>query len=412
MQSVIESLLRQKIGLEASSIGSGSIARAIHRRMGDCRILDMVEYLRLLQESTQEWEALIESVIVPETWFFREREAFFCLKHYVTSEWLPTHSNRVLRILSVPCSTGEEPYSIAIALLETGLSVINVQIDAVDISKNSLLTAQTAIYNKYSFRDNTLSFLEQYFQFTEAGHRLCQYVKSMVNFMHGNLADPNFLASTPPYDIVFCRNLLIYFDRATKERTIKVFERLLTQKGLLFVGHAEAGLLLNTEFVPVRYPRAFVYRKSVTSYPLLKSIHSKTVAKKHHPTDKTLSQNSISQTQEFIVQIDNLNPSKEPEVNLLETAKTLADRGCLDEATQLCNEHLNQNPASAEAYFLLGQLQQAMGQNEQATQFFQKAIYLQPTHQEALTHLALLREHQGDVSSATLLWQRIYRLQK
>lgn len=136
-QSVIESLLKQKIGLDANSIGSSTIARAIYQRMADCRISTMAGYLGLLQESPQEWEAFVESVVIPETWFFRERESFNFLKDYVLSEWLANNSNRILQILSVPCSTGEEPYSIAIALLEAGLTAANFRIDAIDISKKA-----------------------------------------------------------------------------------------------------------------------------------------------------------------------------------------------------------------------------------------------------------------------------------
>ncbi|KAF3887214.1 MULTISPECIES: CheR family methyltransferase [Nostocales] len=411
-QSVIESLLKQKIGLDANSIGSSTIARAIYQRMADCRISTMAGYLGLLQESPQEWEAFVESVVIPETWFFRERESFNFLKDYVLSEWLANNSNRILQILSVPCSTGEEPYSIAIALLEAGLTAANFRIDAIDISKKSLQVAQQAIYSQYSFRGTSSFFQEQYFQLTETGYQLCQQVRSSVNFMQGNLADAHFLGTTPSYDIVFCRNLLIYFDRATKERTIGVLERLLTQKGLLFVGHGEAGWLLNTKFIPISQPMVFAYRKSGTSHASLKSNHCKTAVKKHHPTYKTALKPPVTYNKQLITdggKVQLLNESKE---DMLQTARTLADRGCFQEATQQCNNYLKQNPSSAKAYVLLGQIQQATGQEEQAAQQFKKAIYLQPDCEEALIHLALLREHQGDETSAALLLQRIQRLRK
>ncbi|MUG92704.1 chemotaxis protein [Scytonema sp. UIC 10036] len=411
-QSVIESLLKQKIGLDANSIGSSTIARAIYQRMADCEISTMAGYLGLLQESPQEWEALVESIIIPETWFFRERESFNYLKNYILSEWLTNNPNRVLRILSVPCSTGEEPYSIAIALLEAGLTAANFRIDAIDISKKSLQVAQQAIYSQYSFRGTNTFFQEQYFQLTETGYQLCQQVISTVNFMQGNLADAHFLTATPAYDIVFCRNLLIYFDRATKEQTIGVLERLLTQKGLLFVGHGEAGWLLNTKFIPICQPMVFAYRKSGNPHTSLKSNHSKTVVKKHRPSYKTSLKSSITHNKQLVADVEKLKLFNQPKEDLLETARTLADRGCFQEATQQCNNYLKQNPSSAKAYVLLGQIQQATGQEEQAAQQFKKAIYLQPDCEEALIHLALLREHQGDGTSANLLLQRIQRLRK
>ena len=420
-QSVIEALLRSKIGLDANSIGADAIASTIYQRMADCGITDIASYLGKLQVSSHEWEALIDSVIVPETWFFREPESFAFLKNYVLSEWLPKNPRAILRVLSVPCATGEEPYSIAIALLEAGLNAINIHIDAVDISKKCLLKAQRAIYNQYSFRSNSQSFQDSYFQPTEAGYHLCEQVRGMVNFINGNLADPAFLADTPLYDVVFCRNLLIYFDLTTKERTIQILERLLRPEGLLFVGHAEVWLLFKTQFVSVRQHSVVAHRKSKAGENVRKNHHlnlhrqgitgknidvlnRRQLPKKNH--SKFAAQEKLNVAPQ--------NPifPKDLKVNLLETARALADQGRLNEAVKLCNDYLNQNQVSTEGYLLLGQVQQAMAENERAAQSFQKAIYLQPTHEEALTHLALLKEHQGDVDNANLLWQRIHRLTK
>ncbi|MBK1987937.1 chemotaxis protein [Sphaerospermopsis aphanizomenoides BCCUSP55] len=401
-----EALLRKKIGLDPNSIGSDAIARAIEQRMLESRITDINSYLAKIQAYPQELDALINSVIIPETWFFRERESFKYLQQYIASEWLPNQKNTVLRVLSVPCSTGEEPYSLAIALLEAGLNPNDFHIDAIDISKKALLNAQRAIYNQYSFRGNPLSFQERYFQHQETGYHLHEKIKSLVNFNYGNLAEPDFLLGMQPYHIVFCRNLLIYFDITTKERTIRILERLLNPEGLLFVGHAEAGLLLHSRFVPIRHSSAFAYRKlAVVHAPIKSKEHKKTypnyrlIHSKQHIIDHKLKPTPL-----------NLTP-KDNTAKLLETAKALADQGHLPEAIELCNDYIKQNKVCVEAYVLLGQLQQAMGKNEDSLQSFQKAIYLQPTHQEALTHLALLKENQGDVVSANILWQRIQRLQ-
>jgi chemotaxis protein methyltransferase WspC len=392
-----EALLRRKIGLDANSIGSGAIANVITQRMAACKITHISSYWEYLQNSPQEWEALIDSVIVPETWFFRESESFALLKRYIVSEWLSTKPQRVLRVLSVPCATGEEPYSIAIALLEAGLTAAKVHIDAVDISKQCLVKAQQAIYNHYSFRGNSLCFQGQYFQPTESRYRLREQVRSMVNFINANLADPDFLIGTQPYDVIFCRNLLIYFEPAIKEQTIRVLERLLAIGGLLFVAHAEAGLLLKSKFISVRQCSAIAYQK-VSNH---QSFGNKTLSV---PQSLLPIKNSLEVSPQNPTIVNHLK------TNLLEIAQAAADQGRLDEAVQLCKNYLNQNQMSVEAYVLLGQVQQAMGHHQQAAQSFHKAIYLQPAHKEALTHLALLKEHQGDVASASLLWQRIQRL--
>ncbi|BAZ50006.1 MCP methyltransferase, CheR-type with Tpr repeats [Nostoc sp. NIES-4103] len=413
-QSVIEALLRSKIGLDVNSIGSSAIASAIYQRMADCAITQMSSYLGHLQDSPQEWDALIDSVIVPETWFFREPESFAFLKLYVLSEWLPKKPQGVLRVLSVPCATGEEPYSIAIALLEAGLTSAQFHIDAVDISKQCLLKAQRATYDNYSFRGNNLSLQKRYFQSTKSGYRLHDKIKSMVNFINGNLAVPDFFINTQAYDVVFCRNLLIYFDRATKQQTIRSLERLLVEGGLLFVAHAEAALLMKTQFVLVHQSSAVAYKnlsnhqKFVEKTDTIPSSYKSTI----HPQLATQNRYNFrikdraEVSQEKPIAANNIN------TDLLELAKTAANQGRLDEAVQLCNDYLNQNQMNAEAYALLGEVQQAMGHNEQAAQSFRKAIYLQPNHEAALTHLALLKEQQGDVDSASLLWRRVYRLQR
>ncbi|MFM7370966.1 MAG: CheR family methyltransferase, partial [Sphaerospermopsis kisseleviana] len=134
-----------------------------------------------------------------------------------------------------------------------------------------MLTAKRGIYNQYSFRGNPLSFQERYFQRYETGYHLHEQIKSTVNFHQGNLAKPDFWIGMPTYDIVFCRNLLIYFDMTTKERTIRILERLLNPTGLLFIGHAEAGLLMQSRFAPIRHLLAFAYRKSAISPSLFKA---------------------------------------------------------------------------------------------------------------------------------------------
>ena len=392
-QLSIENLLKKKIGLDVNSISSGVLKRAISERMKDCGIRDVQNYLQWLQQSEQELEALIELVIVPETWFFRERESFNYLKHYIKSEWLTTPYQDVLRVLSIPCSTGEEPYSIAIALLEAGLSATKVRIDAVDISQKNLLTAKLGIYQDYSFRGNPLSFQKSYFQRTELGYQLCHKVKSMVNFMYGNLADLNFLLGATPYDVIFCRNLLIYFDKAIKKRTIGILERLLKKDGLLFLGYAETGLLLNTSFQRVRCYKGFTYRK-----PKIEAGQRlKTIEKYNQPV--TVTKKTVKSS---------LNSSG----NLLETVKALINQGNLHQAARLCNQYIQQNPLNTRAYILLSEVYQGMDNQEQAIESLKKAIYLQPDCVEALTHLALLHENRGDVESANLLWQRIQRLHK
>ncbi|HLO88974.1 MAG TPA: CheR family methyltransferase [Nostocaceae cyanobacterium] len=396
---VLEALLKQRIGLDVASVGADAIARCVKQRMADIKIQNLADYFQELQQSPQEWQALIDSVIIPETWFFREQESFKFLQKYLLSQWLVNkhQHDRLLRILSVPCATGEEPYSIAISLLEIGFDSDQVQIDALDISQKCIFTAQKAVYEQYSFRGSSPTFQQRYFQQIGNKYQLCPQVKNMVKFSQGNLADPDFLTDALPYDIIFCRNLLIYFEKRIKELAIETLSRLIKKEGLLFIGHGETGSLLHlhSQFTPVPYPLAFAYRKVE---PIFKKSEPQKHVKKSYPS--------------FLKKTSHKPQIEPPKTNLLITARNLADQGFFQEATQLCQDYLQNHPDSAEAYVLLGEMQQAAGEYEQAANYFHKAIYLQPTLEAALTHLALIREYQGNFQSAAILWQRIQRLRK
>lgn len=410
--ATIETLLQEKIGLDAKIIGTKEISRATQRRRLACNLPDLSSYLQYLFSSPQEFDELIEEVIVPETWFFRDWEPFTFLQHYVKSEWLPCQRQRILRLLSVPSSTGEEPYSIAMTLLNAGLAPHQFRIDAVDISKKSLVKAKKGIFRSNSFRGNNIEFRQRYFTQKGDEYQLCDLVKGAVNFRRGNLLDANFLSDKNPYDVIFCRNVLIYFDKLSREKTIQKLERLLKNQGLLFVGHAETSQILrNSHFVSVRHVLAFAYRKQDDEQEGLKEQKSQ---KNQHLIPNKIQKNTLDKNNndDKFCKIDNTvnNQSKNQEMPPLQTARSLADGGRLTEAARLCETYLQQNCTSVEAYVLLGQIHQAQGLQAQAEKYFQKAIYLQPNHYEALMQLALITEHRGDRKKAAILRQRIQRL--
>ncbi|MCC3505133.1 MULTISPECIES: CheR family methyltransferase [unclassified Microcoleus] len=438
---LIEALLRQKIGLDALTIGSNTITRAVNRRMEDCGLTDISIYLTKLQTSPPELEELIEAVVIPETWFFRDREPFVFLSRYALSEWFPQNPGKTLRVLSLPCSTGEEPYSIAIALLDAGLNPINFSIDAADISKVALKKAQRAVYGRNSFRDKNLDFRDRYFTPLPGDlYQLNDLVRRKVNLIQGNILDSYFLSNQLPYDAIFCRNVLIYFDQTGRNQTIQLLNRLLNKTGILFLGHSESGQKLPPQFVSVRHSLAFAYRKTdipdspqvqVKKEPTNIS-YSRIVREFKHAgnrenirSDQLPSINSKSSTshQKYprenensgILPIRAIAPPPDPAKSAsadLDAARRLADRGQLQEAAKLCETYLSQNPTNADAYVLLGQVYQARGDRQQAEQSFQKATYLKPDHYEGLIHLALLKEERGDIAGAAIVRRRIQRMEK
>ncbi|NJM98433.1 MAG: protein-glutamate O-methyltransferase CheR [Phormidesmis sp. RL_2_1] len=282
-------MLRQRIGLNSESIGAQAILRAVKKGMRQGKMQELTDYLASLRTSPALFDALVESVVIPETSFFRNRAAFVFLRQWVANkvasevasevagEVASKPAHRPLRVLSLACSTGEEPFSIAITLLEEGLTLDDFHIDAVDISASALKKAQEGIYSPYAFRRQTYRSGDKYFDLRvpeganthRKGSRITQRyflidsVRQKVSFHQGNVLDPMLLEDHLPYDVVFCRNLLIYFDQAARDRTITLLDRLLKPGGLLFVGYAETELINIANYQLVPYPQTFAYQKQL-----------------------------------------------------------------------------------------------------------------------------------------------------
>jgi chemotaxis protein methyltransferase WspC len=401
----VETWLQEHAGLEASTLGAGVVARAARDRIEALRCARVEDYLEILATSAEERHTLIDRVVVPETWFFRDRPAFDALGRYVVDTWAPAHPGATFHVLSLPCSTGEEPYSIAMALFDAGLTTRQFSIDAVDISSQSLKRAVAGHYGQYSFRSNDLAFRDRYFERSQNGYKLKSEVREAVRFSHGNLLDPFFTHERPHYDIVFCRNLLIYFDPAGWTQATRTLHQLLKDSGLLFMGHAELLDLGSSQFESVRVPLAFAYRKKASKSAEAQvrgaAAPSPKPARMRPPTSK--SRHGTTRIQK--------KPRKdtltgEPGDNLLDKATRLADQGEFARAAEICRRCLAENPASARSYFLLGLISEVTGDTVDAEQNYRRALYLDSRHHETMVHLALLLEGRGDAAGAANMRKR------
>lgn len=399
----IEAILRKGIGLDAASIGSSLIERTVRLRMKRHGLTSADDYEQMLRNSPEEFNELIEAIVVTETWFFRDREPFNAFTTIAVGEWLPKHPDEPIRILSVPCSSGEEPYSLAMCLLDAGVPQERFQIDAVDISQNALTRAARGIYGKNSFRGQDLSFRSRHFTEVKEGFVLSALVRQQVNFQRDNLLDDGFMADSPPYDFIFCRNLLIYFDRATQVLALAKLNRLLATDGMLFVGPAELPLVAESGFASASLPHAFACRKAggteVLPQPQPRKKKRGPIATE--PAPPFSSSNGLG----------SLAPGdahRDPNIASLRLARRLADSGQLAEAAALCEAHLTQHQDCAEAYYLLGLMKDA-ADNPEAMEFYRKALYLDPNHYETLVHAALWLEKQGDAAGAAAFKRRAER---
>ncbi|MET4728516.1 chemotaxis protein methyltransferase WspC [Lysobacter enzymogenes] len=405
-----ERWLKTTMGLDASSVGPGVVERAVAGRMRATASADAAAYWRRLLAQPLEQQELIEAVVVPETWFFRGVEAFDALARAFAP--LQADGARTLRLLSLPCSTGEEPYTLAMALIDAGWAPSRLRIDAFDISQRALAKAAHAVYGANSFRGRELGYRERHFRALGHGRwQLSAQARGCVRLHRANVLDIDFLPAQANYDAVFCRNLLIYFDQDTQVRTVGVLARALAPDGLLFVGAAETGLLLSLGYASAQIPMAAAFRRQRTPPPALAAApepwRAPALAPLPAPRPRRAAPVARSSAPAAAA-APATSPAAAPDTSL-EQARRLADHGAFDRAAELCQNHLRTHGPSAEALYLTGLIHGATGLDARAEDAFRKALYLQPDHTESLMHLALLLDAKGDAAGARLMRQRASR---
>jgi chemotaxis protein methyltransferase WspC len=421
-----ENFLKDAIGLDTPSIGHKAVAQAVLRRATVVCEGDIDAYWNTLCENAVERQALVECIVVPETWFFRDAAAFDAAAACVRERALTLGAGNKLRVLSAPCSTGEEAYSLAMTLLDAGLQPSQFGIDAIDVSQQALSAAQAGVYRKNSFRAQDLSFRDRFFERVPGGHQVRDVLKQSINFRRGNLLapEPGVLGR---YDVVFCRNLLIYFDRDTQDRAVTALGALLAEGGRLFVGPSETGIFMHHGFAPIGWKGAFAFERVPQRVAARAAARATSRSRPTRPTARTAARST--QRPAFTRAIAPFAPAASATSlapgpvgdeatgfagsgalsNLLEAAEQLANEGQLEAAKARCAEAMRQRPADENAIFLMGVLEDALGNVPAAIDHFRRVLYLQPNMQAAMAHLAVLLERTGDIAGAERLRARAHR---
>jgi len=413
----IEAQLNTVMGLDAATVGQTTISLAVKTRMRRKGITGAAAYSALVSRNETELQELIEEVIVPETWFFRDRQPFFALADWAMNEWLPAHPQEVLRVVSMPCSTGEEPYSAVMALLDAGIPPERFVVEGIDISLVSLEKARRGSYSRNSFRSHSLDFRDRHFSRDGERWQISDAVRKNVQFRQANLLDPAFGQNSSAKHAIFCRNVLIYFDADSQRRVLSAIDRMLAPEGILFAGHSEAYLYSDFGFAPAQIPMAFAFRKRSAKPAASGPASKRSSAPVRKPALPHVPASVPAKPREVLQAIAPKPgpPSVKPEATsaeaMLAQAEVLADGGKFDEAMQRCQQVLGQHGPSVKAFYLLALIQDAAGKLPEAAEMYRKALYLEPNHAEALVHLALLSEKTGDLKTARQLQQRMSRVQ-
>lgn len=401
--------LQERIGLDVESVGVPMVERALRQRCVAVNAADLDDYWLRLQQSPDEQLALIEAVIVPETWFFRYPESFTALVGLAQKRLAELAGERPLRLLSLPCSTGEEPYSLAMALLDAGMSPADFRIDGIDISPSSVAKGIQGVYGRNSFRGTELEFRERHFREGEDGHTLDERVRQQVNLEVGNVLDPALAGRNGLYDFVFCRNLLIYFDVPTQQRVFEVLKRLAQPQGVLFIGPAEGSLLARLGMRPLGIAQSFAYVRQPVDVPVVPVQPPRQLPTAVAPSRPRPATVPPARPLRVVPPAAPAAEPRESESELLASIARQANAGDSAQARASCQRYLRQFAPKAQVYYWLGLLSDTEGDAQQALSLYRKALYLEPQHPEALLHLATLLAAQGDEAGARRLQERAAR---
>ncbi|MBC3197595.1 CheR family methyltransferase [Pseudomonas poae] len=406
--------LKERIGLDVASVGEAIIERAVRQRSQAVQAQTADDYWQHLQRSHDEQQALIEAVIVPETWFFRYPESFATLARLAKARLDELNQLRALRILSLPCSTGEEPYSIAMALLDAGLAPHQFKVQGMDVSPLSVERARRGVYGKNSFRGGDIDFRDRHFSEQADGYHIADRVREQVRLQVGNLLDPALLANESAYDFVFCRNLLIYFDQPTQQQVFDVLKGLTHLDGVLFIGPAEGSLLGRHGMRSIGVPQSFAFSRHsepAKPAPVFTPTPPPVLARGAAPMPVPMP----VKPRPFSTASAQVVPIKAPPsdtADLLSQIATLANAGKSAEARAACERYLSNHPPAAQVFYWLGLLSDVAGSALEAQGYYRKALYLEPQHPQALMHLAALLESQGDSAGARRLQARAARSER
>lgn len=376
-------------------------------------------------------ETLARCLTVGETYFFRDRPAFAALQNTILPQLLSASagSRRSLRIWSAGCCSGEEPYSIAIQLHRSipDLSEWDVSILATDIDPDFLRKAEIGIYSEWSFRDIPAGIKETYFRPTGKGqYRIDERIRRMVRFEFLNLADdvyPSPATATQTMDLVFCRNVLMYFAPARAAEAVRRLARCLRNDGWLLVSSVEAALVDRTQFLPVQFGDATFYRRcdslpdqrgpvatlppppatvaavlpaakrdaaprhaaNTPAQPLQRTVAVAPASADALSPEQLCHQGRYEEARTRLLALAALHPDESRASALL--AKCCANLGLLDEAVAWCERAQAIDKLDAGLCCLLADIHQQQGDEDRAMRALQRALYLEPDN--ALAHFSL-----------------------
>lgn len=433
--SSLSDMLAERIGLHFPANRWADLERGITAAAPALGMLDARSCaLRLLSAplTHSEIEILASFLTIGETYFFREKRSFEVLEQHILPPLLRSReaSERRLRIWSAGCCTGEEAYSIAMLLDRLIMKVENWNITllATDINPVFLRKAVDAEYGEWSFRTTPDWIKQRYFRPWLGGRfKLDERIRKRVTFSHLNLADdiyPSLTNNSNAMDIIFCRNVLMYFSAKQAQVVIENLYDALVEGGWLIVSPAETSSKLFSRFTTVEFEGAILYRKNTGAQAPHFVSHKHSPDMGLIPAFWHLAEENISVAKKSPSPLPTTSTDTDFQHNgepilprldqMIRAARDCANQGRLSEATEWCRKAIAADKLNPAHHYLLAVIQQEQGQNEDAAQSLLRTLYIDPDFVLANYALGNMCQSQGRAREAqryfdiALAWLRAH----
>lgn len=443
--ALFQELLIEACGLHFEEERNQSLHLALWERLQQRGYDSYREYYNLLKfhpEGRLEIRELLDLITVGETYFFRNKAQFNVLMRSVLPEIIQRKlcsRDKSIRVWSAGCSRGDEPYSIAIGIKEVLPfdEEWTISILGTDINRNGLACAKEATYGEKDIAHSPKEYLDKYFKVEGSTYLLNTDVRRLVQFDYHNLVkDPFVHEKMQMIDLIFCRNVTIYFDYQTTRRVIENFYNCLAPDGYLFLGHTETLWQITGKFERVEFPQTFVYKKRLSlaredvmrpfmAVPEIKiedltSIKEAGTEKSFFPRE---GRPGLQKKTEFPEQMDKpfdqahlssldhpVSPEKYDRLTSLSKATLLANDAKYKEAAGVLAKVIEADNLSVEAYYLLGVLSYKSGHLREAETQFRKVIYVNPDSILAYFNLGNIYLYQKKFREAAREFRNAIRL--
>lgn len=373
--------------------------------------------------STADLDIIAEQLTIGETYFFREKTVLIAFREMILPELIRERENttKSIRIWSAGCCSGEEPYTLAIILTESipDLNHWKVSITATDINRRFLEKANDGRYTQWSFRDTPKEVIKTFFRQTGKEFELIPEIRNMVKFMSFNLAEEKFPSEKMDlhsFDVIFCRNVLMYFTPENALVAAGKFHDTLNEKGWLVTSQVELNDQLFSRFEKVKAGHAFIYRK--TSIPVSgMKLHKKPGAKgttvKSPPLSGKQSLSGSVPRRSQAIKTEKRDPVQvSPSADPFTLALEAADRGNLPDALGYVKEAIRLNVTNTEDYYLAGIILLEQGKTAEAERHFRKTLYLDPNHLLSHFQMTMIARRNGNIRLAVRHRDQVMRILK